>query len=137
MIATRLLLVLYRIEQPATAPVARKTLARYLDRSTETITSALDHLEAEGLVRISESNRVALTVAGLAAAEDRSESYRSLSVLFETVIESESHESEALALAGVISPDVANWLVTTLALDASPPPAGGQPVQSLSGPDST
>jgi DtxR family Mn-dependent transcriptional regulator len=58
-----------------------------------------------------------LTDAGRDRATDLHESYVTLSWFFRSVFDLETHESEAMELAGVIDPSVADRLTTVLAVE--------------------
>lgn len=60
---------------------------------------------------------VTLTTAGRDRATDLHQSYVTVSWFFRSVLELEAHESEAMALAGVIDSRVATRLMTVLPVE--------------------
>jgi len=77
----------------------------------------LQRLDDRGLVTYEPYDRATLTDAGRDRATDFHESYVTLSWFFRSVLELETHESEAMELAGVIDPRVADRLTTVLPVE--------------------
>jgi DtxR family Mn-dependent transcriptional regulator len=77
----------------------------------------LQRLDDRGLVGYEPYEGATLTNAGRDRATDLHESYVTLSWFFRSVLDLETHESEAMELAGVIDPSVADRLTTVLAVE--------------------
>ena len=76
----------------------------------------LQRPDEQGLVVYESYDGTTLASKGRWAA-DLHESYVTLSWFFRSVLELETHESEAMELAGVIDPSVAEWLTNVLSIE--------------------
>jgi DtxR family Mn-dependent transcriptional regulator len=112
------LLGLYIAEHRESPPVAPGVVASTLDRSPATVIEAFRTFETEGWLTYEPYEGATLTDAGRERAEDLHESYVTLSWFFRSVLELDDYEMEAMRLAGLVSPDVAQRLATTLPCEA-------------------
>jgi len=108
------LVVMYALERAGETPVATGRIAAELDRSPSTATETVQRLAADGLVEYEPYVGVELTDSGRERARERYETYRTLRRFFRDVLDIEAYEREALALAGNVSPDVADRLRQTI-----------------------
>ncbi|MFB6235010.1 MAG: metal-dependent transcriptional regulator [Halopenitus sp.] len=111
------LLAVYIEAQRGGAPVSSGAVADRLDKSSPSVTEMLQRLNDRGLVTYEPYEGATLTDAGRERATDLHESYVTLSWFFRSVLELETHESEAMELAGVIDPSVADRLTTVLPVE--------------------
>jgi DtxR family Mn-dependent transcriptional regulator len=77
----------------------------------------LQRLDDRGLVTYESYEGATLTDTGRDRATALHELYVTLSWFFRSVLELETHESEAMELAGVIDPSVADRLTTVLPVE--------------------
>jgi len=77
----------------------------------------LQRLNDQGLVVYEPYEGATLTDAGRERGTDLHESYVTLSWFFRSVLDLETHELEAMELAGVIDPSVADRLTTVLPVE--------------------
>ncbi|WP_135821961.1 metal-dependent transcriptional regulator [Halostella litorea] len=112
--APQYLLALYIAEHRSSPPVSPGRVAETLDRSPATVTEALQRLDADGLVAYERYEGATLTDAGRDRAAELHEAYVALSWFFRRVLDLDSHEREAMEMAGLVGPSVADRLVTTL-----------------------
>ncbi|EMA61534.1 metal-dependent transcriptional regulator [Halorubrum kocurii] len=110
----RYLLALYIAEHRTSPPVAPGRVAETLDRSPAAATEMLQRLAADGLVVREPYEGATLTDAGRARASDLHETYVALSWFFRDVLGLDEHEREAMELAGLVSPAVAERLAHLL-----------------------
>jgi DtxR family Mn-dependent transcriptional regulator len=115
--ADQYLLAVYIESQRNGAPVSSGAVADRLDKSPPSVTEMLQRLDDRGLVGYEPYEGATLTDAGRDRAANLHESYVTLSWFFRSVLELETHESEAMELAGVIDPSVADRLTTVLAVE--------------------
>lgn len=108
------LLAVYIESQRSGTPVSSGAVADRLDRSAPAVTEMLQRLDGRGLVVYEPYEGVTLTSTGRDRAAELHESYVTLSWFFRSVLELETHESEAMELAGVIDPSVAGRLTAVL-----------------------
>lgn len=108
------LVVIYALERAGETPVATGRIAAELDRSPSTATEMVQRLAADGLVEYEPYTGVELTDSGRERARERYETYRTLRRFFRDVLDIEACEREALALAGNVSPVVADRLRQTI-----------------------
>jgi DtxR family Mn-dependent transcriptional regulator len=120
------LLALYIAEQRRSPPIPTGHLAEMLDRSPAATTEMLQRLEADGFVTREPYQGVTLTDAGRERGRELHETYVALSWFFRSVLDLDAHEREAMEMAGLMSPSVAQRL-TTLLLDGAEP---GPPPES-------
>lgn len=111
------LLAVYIESQRSGVPVSSGAVADRLDRSPSSVTEMLQRLDDRGLATYEPYAGATLTDAGRNRARDLHESYVTLSWFFRSVLELETHESEAMELAGVIDPSVADRLTTVLPVE--------------------
>jgi DtxR family Mn-dependent transcriptional regulator len=108
------LLALYIAEQRGAPPIASGTVADLLEKSPPTVTERFQRLADEGLILYEPYEGATLTRDGETVAKELHETYVTLSWFFRSVLELEDHEAEAMELAGVVSPNVADRLAFTL-----------------------
>jgi len=111
------LLAVYIESQRSGPPVSSGAVADRLDKSPPSVTEMLQRLDDRGLVTYESYEGATLTDVGHDRATDLHESYVTLSWFFRSVLELETHESEAMELAGVIDPRVADRLTTVLPVE--------------------
>ncbi|WP_251343220.1 metal-dependent transcriptional regulator [Haloplanus halophilus] len=116
--AARYLLALYIVEQRRDPPVSSGDVADLVGRSQATATQMLQGLAADGLVTYEPYEGAALTEAGRDRAADLHETYVTLSWFFRDVLDLEDYEAEAMEMAGLIDPEVANRLTALLPYEA-------------------
>ncbi|OYR59305.1 metal-dependent transcriptional regulator [Halorubrum halodurans] len=116
--AARYLLALYIAEHRSAPPVSSGRVAELVDRSPAAATEMLQRLEDDGLVELEPYRGATLTESGRERASDLHETYVALSWFFRDVLDLDAHEREAMEMAGLLSPDVADRLVTLLVDDA-------------------
>lgn len=108
------LLAVYMESRRGEPPVASGVVADRLDKSPPSVTEMLQRLDNQGLVVYEPYKGATLTDAGRERGADLHQSYVTLSWFFRSVLELETHESEAMELAGVIDPSVTERLTTVL-----------------------
>lgn len=113
----RYLLALYIEEHRSSPPVSSGRLAEVLDRSASAATEMIQRLEADGLVTHERYVGATLTEAGRKRAREIHETYVALSWFFRVVLELDDHEREAMEIAGLICPTVAEQLLTLVSED--------------------
>jgi DtxR family Mn-dependent transcriptional regulator len=111
------LLAIYIESQRGEVPVSSGTVADRLDRSAPAVTEMLQRLDDRGLVVYEPYKGATLTTAGCDRAAELHESYVTLSWFFRSVLDLETHESEAMEVAGFIDPSVVDRLRTILPVD--------------------
>ena len=119
---SRYLLTLYRLSDRHDGPVPPGAIADDLGRSPSATTEMLQRLDARGLVDHEPYDGATLTAEGRDAARDLHDTYVTLSRFFRDVLELDDHEEEALAIAGTVSPVVADRLASTLLDDSDASP---------------
>lgn len=102
-------------------PVRTNAVAETLDRSPATVTETFQRLDTNGLVDYESYKGVTLTDVGRERAVELHNSYVTVSWFFRSVLELEDHEAEAMNLAGLVSPTVAERLAATLPTETSTP----------------
>jgi len=112
--AGQYLLAVYIESQRGETTVSSGAVADRLDKSPPSVTEMLQRLDDRGLVTYEPYEGATLTDAGRERATALHESYVTLSWFFRSVLELETHESEAMELAEVIDPSVADQLTTVL-----------------------
>ena len=108
------LLGLFIIEQRSSPPVSSGHLATFLDRSPAATTEMIQRLEAKDLVSSEPYEGATLTPSGREQAESLHETYVTLSWFFRAVLDLDAYEREAMRMAGLVSPLVADRLAETL-----------------------
>lgn len=111
------LLAVYIESQRSGVPVSSGAVVDRLDKSPPSVMGMLQRLDDCGLVTYEPYEGATLTNAGREQATALHESYVTLSWFFRSVLELETHESEAMELAGVVDPSVADRLTTVLAVE--------------------
>ena len=112
--AAQYLLALYIVEQRRDPPVSSGDVATLVGRSQATATQMLQGLESDGLATYEPYEGAALTEAGRDRAASLHETYVTLSWFFRSVLDLEEYEAEAMEMAGLIDPEVAERLTTLL-----------------------
>jgi|AntRauTorcE11898_2_1112593.scaffolds.fasta_scaffold00147_34 Mn-dependent DtxR family transcriptional regulator len=125
--ASQYLLVLYVAEQRGSGPIPPGEVADAVGRSPAATTEMLQRLERRGLVAHEPYEGATLTPDGRETGEDLYRSYATLVRFFETVLGLDDYEENAMELAGIVSPTVADRLASTLPLDADTPSAADHP----------
>jgi len=115
--ADQYLLAVYIESQRSDPPITSGAVADRLDKAPPSVTEMLQRLDDRGLVTYEPYEGVTLTNAGGDRATDLHESYVTLSWFFRSILELETHETEAMELAGVINPSVADRLTTVLPVE--------------------
>ncbi|WP_283402469.1 metal-dependent transcriptional regulator [Halorubrum sp. DM2] len=108
------LLALFIAEQQSSPPISSGQVATALDRSQAATTEMFQRLETEGLVEYESYEGAKLTASGREQAEALHETYVTLSWFFRSVLDLDTHEREAMQMAGLVSPEVAERLAETL-----------------------
>jgi DtxR family Mn-dependent transcriptional regulator len=108
------LLGLYIAEHRDAPPVSPGVVGEMVGKSPSTIIGVFRRFETEGLLTYEPYEGATLTDAGRQRAEELHETYVVLSWFFRSVLEIDDHETEAMELAGVVSPVVAKRLASTL-----------------------
>jgi DtxR family Mn-dependent transcriptional regulator len=122
------LLTLYIAEHQLSPPVPTGRIAEMLGRSASTVTETIQRLDDEGLVSYEPYEGATLTDPGRRRAAELHETYVALSWFFQEVLDLETYEREAMEMADLVSPSVADRLVNLLVEDGE---ADGQPVTTL------
>ncbi|KAA9399951.1 metal-dependent transcriptional regulator [Haloarcula sp. CBA1130] len=112
--APEYLLAIYIAQHRDEPPVAPGNLGEMLDRSPAAVTEMCQRLAAQGLVSYEPYDGVTLTEAGHEEASELHETYVTVSWFFRGVLDLDDHETEAMELAGLVSPMVAKRLAATL-----------------------
>ena len=112
--AAQYLLAVYILGHRNEAPIGTNAVAETLDRSPATVTGTFQRLDEEGLVEYQAYKGVTLTDAGRERAAELHETYVTVSWFFRSVLDLDDYESEAMKLAGLVSPTVAERLAATL-----------------------
>jgi len=112
--APQYLLAIYIAEHRQEPPVTFGVVADLLDRSPASVTEMCQRLDEDGLVDHEPYQGVTLTDSGREQASDLHESYVTLSWFFREVLDLGDYETEAMELAGTVSPEVTERLAATL-----------------------
>lgn len=108
------LLAVYILGHRRSPPIPTTLVAETLDRTPASVTEAFKQLAAQGLVEYEPYDGVTLTESGREEAEQLHETYVTVSWFFRGVLELEDYEAEAMEMAGLVSPAVAERLAATL-----------------------
>jgi DtxR family Mn-dependent transcriptional regulator len=108
------LLAIYIAEHRDDAPVAPGLVADMLDKSPATVTETCQRLAEDGFVDYEPYEGVTLTESGRDHAAELHETYVTVSWFFRSVLDLDDHESDAMEVAGLVSPTVAGRLAATL-----------------------
>ncbi|KZX47358.1 MULTISPECIES: metal-dependent transcriptional regulator [Haloarcula] len=130
--APEYLLAIYIAQHRDDPPVAPGELGEMLDRSPAAVTEMCQRLAEDGLVSYEPYDGVTLTESGREEATELHETYVTVSWFFRGVLDLDDHETEAMELAGLVSPMVAERLAATLPCDA-----GAEGTREVSDSDST
>lgn len=116
------LVVVHTLELDTGAPVPTGLVARALDRSPAAATGMIQRLAEDGLVQHEPYTGVELTESGRARAVPLSETHETLCRFFRDVLslDEDTYPQEALSLAGVVDPQIADRLETTVLASADP-----------------
>lgn len=112
------LLGLYIAEHRDSPPIAPGVVAEMAGKSPSTVIQVFRQFETEGLLTYKPYEGATLTDAGRQRAETLHETYVTLSWFFRSVLEIDDHETEAMEMAGVVSPVVAKRLASTLPFES-------------------
>lgn len=115
------LLAVYILAQRGEPPVAPGAIGDLLEKSPATVTEMLQRLESEGFVTYEPYHGATLTSSGRERAATLHETYVTVSWFFRSVLELDAYEAEAMEMAGLVSPTVAERLAATLPYDDSAP----------------
>jgi len=115
--APQYLLAIYIAQQRHDPPVQPGVLAEMLDRSPASATEMCQRLADDGLVSYEPYDGVTLTDSGQERARQLHETYATISWFFRSVLGLDDHETEAMEMAGLVSPTVAERLAATLPHD--------------------
>lgn len=111
------LLALYIAEHRLTPPIPPGELAEMLDRSPASVTEMLKRLDRDGLITYETYDGATLTDTGREEAEQLHETYVALSWFFREVLDLDDHEQEAVEMASMVSPSVAERIVSVLSAE--------------------
>jgi DtxR family Mn-dependent transcriptional regulator len=112
--APQYLLAIYIAQHRHEPPISSGVIAEMLGRSPAAVTEMCQRLGENGLVTYEPYEGVTLTDSGREQATTLHETYVTVSWFFRGVLELDDHESEAMELAGLVSPAVAERLADTL-----------------------
>jgi DtxR family Mn-dependent transcriptional regulator len=116
------LLAVYILGHRSEPPVQTNAVAEILDRAPATVTETLQRLADDGLLTHEPYEGVTLTESGRERAAQLHETYVILSWFFRSVLELNDYEAEAMELAGLVSPTVAERLAATLPCETDSAP---------------
>lgn len=108
------LLGLYIAEHRESTPVSPGVVAEMVGKSPSTVIEAFRQFENDGLVTYEPYDGATLTDAGRQRAGELHDTYVTLSWFFRCILDIEDHETEAMEMASVVSPDVARRLASIL-----------------------
>jgi len=115
------LLAIYIAQHRHDPPIPPGVIAEMLDRSPAAVTEMCQRLAENGVVSYEPYEGATLTESGRERAMALHESYVTVSWFFRRVLELDDCESEAMELAGLVSPTVTKRLAATLPFtDAAP-----------------
>lgn len=129
--ATQYLLAIYIATHRHGEPVGPGVLAEMLGKSPPAATEMCQRLADDGLVTYEPYEGATLTEEGNERAAQLHESYVTISWFFRSVLDLEEYESEAMELAGLVSPSVARRLAETLPTDADTSVESGEATPPL------
>lgn len=115
------LLAIYIAQHRGAPPISSGQLATLVDRSPATVTETCQRLADAGLVFYEPYEGVTLTQAGHERAAQLHETYVTVSWFFRSVLDLDDYETEAMELAGLVSPAVAQRLAASLPTDDTGP----------------
>lgn len=108
------LLGLYIAEHRESTAVSPGVVAEMVGKSPSTVIEAFRQFEQDGLLRYEPYSGATLTDAGRRQAEALHDTYVTLSWFFRSILDIDDHETEAMEIAGVVSPAVAERLASAL-----------------------
>lgn len=120
--APQYLLAVYILGHRNEEPIRTNAVAEALDRSPATVTETSKRLDEAGLVEYEPYEGATLTAAGRERAAELHESYVTVSWFFRSVLDLDDYEAQAMGLAGLVSPTVAERLAETLPVDTGAAP---------------
>jgi DtxR family Mn-dependent transcriptional regulator len=112
--ADQYLLALYIESEADSPPIASGAVAERLDKSVPSATEMLQRLDERGLVTYERYEGATLSEDGRERAAALHQSYVTFSWFFRSVLDLDTHEAEAMEMAGVIDPSVTDRLTTVL-----------------------
>ncbi|MEE6209398.1 metal-dependent transcriptional regulator [Salarchaeum sp. III] len=112
------LLAVYIVLEQRGSPVSTSAVAELLDRSPSTVTEQFKHLDRDGLVHHEPYEGATLTEDGRERAAALHEAYVTVSWFYRSVLDLDSREADAMQVAGLLSPGVADRLAAMLPYDA-------------------
>lgn len=110
----RYLVVIYALEQADGPHVPTGRIARVVERSPAAATEMVQRLAGDGLVEYERYSGVQLTEPGRDRAADLFGTHQTLCRFFRDVLSLDDYAREALSLAGVVDPEIARRLETTV-----------------------
>ncbi|GAD52528.1 iron-dependent repressor [Halarchaeum acidiphilum MH1-52-1] len=110
----RYLLAVYILEHRREPPIESSAVAELLDVSQASATEMFQRLDDRGLVTYESYAGATPTDAGRERADSLHETYVTVSWFYRSVLDLDSHEAEAMELAGLVSPSVVERLASTL-----------------------
>lgn len=116
--APQYLLAIYIAQHRDEPPVPPRVLTEMLGRSPAAVTEMCQRLADEGLVSYEAYEGVTLTESGRETAAELHETYVTVSWFFRSVLDLDDYETEAMEMAGLVSPMVAERLAATLPCEA-------------------
>jgi len=119
--AAQYLLAVYILGQQNNPPIRTNAVAETLSRSPATVTETFQRLDEKGVVEYEPYKGVTLTETGRDRALELHETYVTVSWFFRSVLDLEDYEGEAMELAGLVSPIVAERLADTLPTETDAP----------------
>ncbi|QPV63531.1 metal-dependent transcriptional regulator [Halosimplex litoreum] len=117
--APQYLLAIYIEEHRRGPPIPPGRLAEMLERSPAAATEMCQRLAEDGLVSYEAYEGATLTESGRDRAAQLHETYVTVSWFFRGVLDLDEYETEAMALAGLVSPTVTERLAAALPADAA------------------
>jgi DtxR family Mn-dependent transcriptional regulator len=115
--APQYLLAVYILGHRNEEPIRTNAVAEALDRSPATVTETFKRLDEAGLAEYEPYEGATLTAAGRERAAELHETYVTVSWFFRSVLDLDDYETQAMGLAGLVSPTVAERLAETLPVD--------------------
>jgi DtxR family Mn-dependent transcriptional regulator len=112
--APQYLLAIYIAQHRQDPPIPSGVIAEMLGRSPAAVTEMCQRLGEKDLVTYEPYEGVTLTDSGHERAMTLHETYVTVSWFFRGVLELDDYESEAMEVAGLVSPAVAERLADTL-----------------------
>ncbi|QKG91951.1 metal-dependent transcriptional regulator [Halorubrum salinarum] len=115
--APQYLLAVYILGHRNGEPIGTGAVAEALDRSPATVTETFQRLDDDGLVEYRPYEGATLTDAGRERAAELHETYVTVSWFFRSVLDLDDSEGQAMRVAGLVSPIVAERLAETLPVE--------------------